>query len=251
MIPGAFCKPLVFDKFRARFEARGYVVHTPPLRLHDGKATWALGTTSLLDFAADLEKFVRALDTPPILLGHSMGGLLAQMLAARLDVRAAILLAPSAPWGIMPSTVFEVASAGTMFLAGDFWNQPLIPDYFIASTNSLDRLSEKECRATFAEFVPESGLATFEIMHWPFDARQAARVPARDIECPLLCIAGSDDRINPPKTVRSIAGRYGALATYKEYENHSHWLVGEPGWRKIADDALDWLDTVLAAKVKS
>ena len=70
-----------------------------------------LGRTSLLDYAADLEKLIAGLDDKPVLVGHSMGGLLAQMLAARGLARACVLLAPSAPWGVLPSTMFEIASA--------------------------------------------------------------------------------------------------------------------------------------------
>ena len=82
MIHGAFCGPWAWDGFAARFRAAGYAVETPALRHHE-KSDPALATTSLLDYAADLEKLVAGLGTPPILIGHSMGGLLAQMLAAR------------------------------------------------------------------------------------------------------------------------------------------------------------------------
>jgi pimeloyl-ACP methyl ester carboxylesterase len=247
MIHGGFCGPWVFDEFRKPFEARGYTVHAPALRFHEcvGKPPTALGTTSLLDYAHDLEKFIAGLDAQPILLGHSLGGLLAQMLAAKGKARALVLLAPSPPWGILPSTLFEIASAQTMFFAGDFWNAVLSPDYAIAAANSLDKLAPAKRHAVYARFVPESGLATFEIMHWAFDMRRAALVPARDVTCPILCIAGSDDRVNPPATVKRIAERYRGRALFEEADGHSHWLIGEKGWEKIAARALTWLGSVL------
>jgi len=215
---------------------------------HGARPSRALGTTSLADYAHDLEKFVRGLSAPPVLLGHSLGGLLAQMLAAKGLARALVLLAPCPPWGMLPSTVFEMASAGTMLFAGDYWNQPLKPDYGIAAAHSLDRLPPAERHKTFSRFVPESGLATFEIMHWAFDVKRAALVHAESVTCPVLCLVGSHDRINPPSTVRRIAERYRGRAIFEEVVDHSHWLLGEPGWEKIARRAIDWLAMLKADK---
>jgi pimeloyl-ACP methyl ester carboxylesterase len=250
MIHGAFCGPWAFEHFRKAFEKAGYHVHTPALRHHQpgAKPSRALGQTSLVDYAADLAKFIATLDAPPILVGHSMGGLLAQMLAAKDLARALVLLAPCPPWGTLPSTFFEMASAQTMLFAGDYWTQALIPDYGIAAANSLDRLPPAERHAVFNHFVPESGQATFEIMHWAFDMKRAALVHAEDVKCPVLCLAGSDDRINPPSTVRRIAERYKDRGVYEELKRHSHWLIGEPGWEDVAARALSWIGEIAGTK---
>jgi len=253
MIHGAFCGPWAFEKFRGPFEAAGHRVHTPMLRHHEHGVpiSRALGTTSLVDFAQDLTKLIEKLGAPPVLIGHSLGGLLAQMLAAKGLARALVLLAPSPPWGMMPSTFFEVAASQTMLLAGDFWNAPLKPDYGIAAAHSLDRLPPAERHKVFARFVPESGLATFEIMHWAFDAKRAALVHPESVTCPILAFAGSHDRINPPSTVRRIAERYRGRAIFEEIEGHSHWLLGEPGWEKIAARAVKWVGEVTAVPKKT
>jgi pimeloyl-ACP methyl ester carboxylesterase len=226
-------------------------VLTPTLRHHDcGKnPPGVLGTTSILDYAQDLEKEIRALKAPPVIVGHSMGGLLAQILATRLGVRSLVLLAPSAPWGMLPSTMFEYASAGAMFFTGDFWSRPIHPSYDIAASNALDLLPPAERSQVFARFVPESGLATFEIMHWALDARRATAVDAREVKCPVLCLAGSHDKVNPPPTVRRIAQRYRELGVYEERDGHSHWMLGEPGWEKIAERAMEWMGEVSQAAV--
>jgi pimeloyl-ACP methyl ester carboxylesterase len=251
MIHGAFCGPWVFDSFRAPFEAAGYVVHAPALRHHakPSRASRPLGMTSLIDYAKDIEEFADSLGSAPILVGHSLGGLLAQMLAARGKARALVLLAPCPPWGVLPSTMFEVASAHALLLAGDFRNHPLKPEYWVAAANALDHLAPLERKKVFAQFGPESGRATFEIMHWAWDSRRAAQVRARDVSCPILCLVGEHDKINPPSTVRRIAERYEGRAVFHELPKHSHWLIGEPGWEKIAKRALLWLDDILAQNV--
>jgi pimeloyl-ACP methyl ester carboxylesterase len=253
MIHGAFCGGWAFESWRAVFRAKGYDAHAPDLRHHDGNGEppQELGQTSMLDYVEDLEEYLDALDDDPILIGHSMGGLLAQMLAARRNVRALVLLAPSAPWGVLPATPFEYASANALYLAGDFWNRRLWPTHWIAAANALDNVPDDERQAVLDRFVPESGLATFEIMHWPFDFRRATQIDPREITCPILCVTGARDRINSPGTVKSVATRYRGRARYEELEGHSHWLIGEPGWEKIAKLSLDWLDDVLACEAET
>ncbi|MBV9043968.1 MAG: alpha/beta fold hydrolase [Alphaproteobacteria bacterium] len=251
MIHGAFVGPWSFDYFREPFEDAGYRVHTPILRHHDKglRPPSSLGATSLLDYAADLEAFIKTLDDTPVLVGHSLGGLLAQMLAARGHARALVLLAPCPPWGVLPSTLFEIASAQAMLLTGPLWNQVLKPDYDVAAAHSLDRLSPVERKRVFARFVPESGLATSEIMHWGWDAKRASHVSASAVTCPILCITGEHDKINPPSTMRRVAARY-RDCTFEEASGHSHWLLGEVGWEKIAQRSLDWINKTVGAPAR-
>jgi len=246
MIHGAFCGGWAFAGWRTIFESHGYRVETPTLRHHDcgSNPPDALGTTSMLEYAQDLETLLKQVGEEAILIGHSLGGLLAQMLAARRTLHALVLLAPSAPWGMVPSTAFELFSAQALYFAGGFWQTTLKPHRWIAAANALDLLDESERDAVFARFVPESGLATFETLHWFFDLKRATYVDARALTCPILCVAGARDRINPPETVRRLAQRYHGRARYEELKDRSHWLIGEPGWQKLAGSCLTWLDRI-------
>jgi non-heme chloroperoxidase len=242
MIHGAFCGPWSLDGLKQKFEAAGYQVTAPYLRFHNEKRPpAALGTTGLADYAADLEDEIKALGTAPILVGHSMGGLLAQMLAARMDVTALVLLAPSAPWGVPPTTLFEIGAAQAMHLQPGYWNQVLEPSRDVALAHSLDQLPKHMRDEVFERFVPESGRATFEIMNWGLDFNHASEVDADAVQCPLLFLTGSEDRINPPSTVARIAALYKNRATAEVLNGMGHWLIGELGWEKLAQRALEWL----------
>jgi pimeloyl-ACP methyl ester carboxylesterase len=245
MIHGAFCGPWSLDGLKTEFQQAGYAVSVPCLRFHDvSPPPAALGTTGLADYVADLEEEVAALDEPPVLVGHSMGGLLAQILAARRGARALVLLAPSAPWGVPPSTLFEIGAAQALNLSPGYWNQVLEPSRDVALAHSIDKLPREMRDEVFARFTGESGRATFEIMNWGLDMRRASEVDHAKVDCPLLLLTGSEDRINPPTTVMRIAALYPG-ATNEVLPGMGHWLIGEPGWEALAARALSWLDETL------
>ena len=105
MIHGMWGGRWAWENYKRFFEQKGYRCVTPTLRFHDMDPNETpnpqLGTTSLLDYAEDLEKEIHNLDTMPILMGHSMGGLLAQILGSRGLAKALILLTPASPRGIL------------------------------------------------------------------------------------------------------------------------------------------------------
>ena len=246
MIHGAFCGPWSLDGLKEKFQAAGYRVTAPALRFHNGaRPPSALGTTGIGDYAADLEDEMEALGEAPILVGHSMGGLLAQMLAARRKTAALVLLAPSAPWGIPPTTLFEISAAQSLHLHPGYWNMVLEPNRDVALAHSLDRLPRHMRDDVFGRFLPESGRATFEIMNWGLDLNRASEVDADAVTAPLLFLTGSDDRINPPSTVERNAALYKDRATHEVLDGMGHWLIGEPGWENVSARALGWLEKKL------
>ena len=242
MIHGAFCGPWSLEGLQEKFEGAGYPVTAPCLRFHDqSPPPAALGTTGLADYASDLEEEIKHMGAPPILVGHSMGGLLALQLASRVAVRALILLAPSAPWGTPPTTLFEIGAAQAMHLQPGYWNMVLEPNRDVALAHSLDKLPRHMRDDVLDRLVPESGRATFEIMSWGLDLSHASEVDADAVSAPLLFLTGSEDRINPPSTVARIAALYKDRATAEVLDDMGHWLIGEPGWEKLAQRALEWL----------
>jgi pimeloyl-ACP methyl ester carboxylesterase len=81
----------------------------------------------------------------------------------------------------------------------------------------------------------------FQVMHWALDMERTTEIEPRRIDAPMLFLTGSEDRVNSPGTVERIAGLFGGRATHEVLPGMGHWLIGEPGWEKLADRALAWL----------
>lgn len=106
----------------------------------------------------------------------------------------------------------------------------------------LHLLPPDEQKETYDKFVYESGQAVSEIGYWFLDPNAASRVDESKVTCPVLVIAGAEDRITPASVVRHVAKKYEAVSTYKEFREHAHWVLAEPGWEEIAEYVADWLD---------
>jgi pimeloyl-ACP methyl ester carboxylesterase len=237
---GAFCGGWAFELFRGPFEAAGLECLSPDMRGHaEGSRRDATAGVSMSDYASDLAALIGEQTEAPILIGHSLGGLVAQMAAAAKPVRALVLLAPSPPWGVSGGSVEEAISAVSLYALGPFWAQAIDPDYTSARTYSLDRLPSAERRAVFARMSPESGRALWETLNWWLDPLLTTSVPPGDVTAPVLALTGERDRIHPPATVAQIAERLGG--ELRVMDEMSHWLLAEPGWEGVADACLEWL----------
>lgn len=251
MIHGMWGGAWNWDNYRQFFEAKGYRCVAPTLRYHDmdpkGVPDSRLGTTSLLDYARDLEAEIAKIPDKPVIMGHSMGGLLAQILGSRGLARALVLLTPAAPAGIMmlkPSVIRSFASV--MFKWG-FWRKPHKLPFEAAVYAMYHLVPRHEQRPLYDRLVYESGRAAAEIGFWILDPTRAARVEEWRVTCPVLVVGGGQDRITPPTVTRKIAAKYRSVSTYLELADHAHWVLGEPGWEKVAESVAHWLNEKLPA----
>lgn len=243
-VHGAFCGGWAFEAFREPFEAEGFETHAPNLLHHErGADLEALAQSGLKDYAKAIAHYVRDLRSAPILIGHSLGGLVAQLVASKIEVRGLVLLAPSAPWGVPPTTLDEHGNHLGLSMLGDYWRRPVPPDYRVARATTLDRLSHDDARRAFARFVPESGRAIREAMQWWLDASMSSQAPVYKIAAPVLGMAGGKDRVNPSSTVRRVLSRFPeGQAHFHEFPEMSHWLVGEPEAPDVAKLTLQWFE---------
>ncbi len=200
-----------------------------------------LGNTSLLDYVEDLEKDIKKLDCKPVLMGHSMGGLLAQILGARDLGKALVLLTPAPPYGISSLKYSVLKSFIGVMVRGRFWRKSFRFSYDAANYAVMHKLPPAERKKAYDRMVFESGLVTLQIGPWFLDIHRASAVEEDKIKCPVLMVAGSEDRITPAPVVKKVAEKYRAVSTYKEFENHAHWVIGEPGWEEIAGFVDGWM----------
>jgi len=242
--------------FTKAFQAAGHQVIAPALRYHAVDPATppdpALGSTSLLDYAGDLEAAIRTLPEKPVIVGHSMGGLLAQILAARGLARAAIFLTPAPPAGWPALRILFAPSVLRVF----FWTiltKALIvfrahrPSFAKARYAYLHRLPPEDQRREYDAQVHESGRVVFEIAFWFIDWRRAARVRPNDVTCPTLTVAAGRDRIVPASCVRATARRYASSGgEFVELPENAHWVHGESNWRETVQRCLDWIEAKTA-----
>lgn len=250
LLHGAFVGGWVFERMRGELNRRGWKTHAPDLPFHGsdfaGAAPHAdLARQGLAEYRTTLTEEVHRLTQPaqpaPVLIGHSLGGLLAQQLAAQNLARALVLLAPVAPWGILPRTRWEMETIYSLMKA-HIANKPVMPNFQVAAEYSMDRIPPALQRDIFARLVPESGRALYETLLWWMDWTAASYVSARRVQVPILVLCGSDDKVTPPATCRAVARRYPGRAVYREIAGLSHFTFGEPQEDAVIGTVADWLD---------
>ncbi len=246
LIHGAFAGPWCMDLFAGFFRERGWDVHTPALRLHEEDPKEdpekALIGVSITDHTDDLATYIDTLDSRPVVLGHAVGGIMAQQLAARGLARAAILLNPNAPYGVLPATDDERAVAKGMMSAGAIWETVMHVDFDLIATYAFNKLDPETQHAVFDRLGAESGQLMFEMFFWMFDDRKAISVDVDKVDCPVLVVSGAEDRAVRPATGEQIAALYGERGTHLLVQGQAHFIFMEPGWDRVAADCLDWIE---------
>lgn len=240
MVHGAFCGGWTFEVFRQPFEAAGHAVLTPDLRGHGASEPGeAVRGASMTDYAADIAALAAAQSAAPILIGHSLGGLVCMMAARRAPVAGMILLAPSPPWGVSGWTLEEGVTALGLHLLGPYWMQAVAPDRDLMLRYSLDRMPAGARRPVLERMRPESGRALWETLNWWLDPTMATSLGAGGSAAPALVLAGEKDAVHPPRTAQATAERIDGQ--FELVKGMSHWLPGEPGWERVAGRCLSWL----------
>ena len=115
---------------RAAFEERGYTAHTPTLRHHElplHEGAMKIASLSLRDYTDDLVAFVNSLDSPPLLIGHSMGGLLAQLVAARTRQAGLVAACPAPAAGILACDPHKLAHDPAALVTATSLDQAVAP----------------------------------------------------------------------------------------------------------------------------
>jgi pimeloyl-ACP methyl ester carboxylesterase len=246
LIHGMWSTGTTLEPIRKAFESRGFSCHSPTLPFHDNGGNAAqVGKLSHTDYVNFLETYVKNLNLPepPILIAHSMGGLLAQLLAVRIPTRALILFAPAAAAGINGFALSSIRSLAHALFSWKFWDKAQIhPTLESAQYALFNNLPLERQQELFKLLVPESGRVLFEAGLGAKGEGKPTWVDFEKITSPILIQHGTDDRIVIVQGSRQVVGKY-KNATLKEYEGSGHWLFEEEVNQKIFEDAQGWLQS--------
>lgn len=254
LIHGLWVTPRSWEHFQRRYEARGYRVIAPAWpgiegsvedMQRDPSSFNGIGIEQVLEHYT---RIIQSLPEKPIIIGHSYGGLITQILMDRglgasgvaidsVPPKGIVLLPPSTIEALTPALANPFNYKGTyMFPFARWWR---------VFANSLD---ESEARAAYQRYaIAAPGRAIFQaalsnITH----GSQAAINFSNSSRGPLLLIGGEKDVIMPASLNRKNFRKYSrssAITEYNEFAGRSHFIIGEKGWEEVADYALGWAES--------
>ncbi len=241
LIHGMWSRPSTFATLRDELEAAGIRSAAVTLPGHEvppgSPAPALLSGLGLADYVAALERDAAVLDEPPVILGHSMGGLLAQLLGGRIVHRGLVLLSTAPSAQAQALSWDSVRTMWPVTRRWGFWRGPTLLDAPSARAGVFNGVPEEEVRPALAEMTWDSGRVLREIaMPWS-DGTGASRVDYPRLTKPALVVTGLDDRIVPPavsrKTARLLAAS-GARVDYEEWPGVGHWLFHDAVRPRVA-----------------
>lgn len=247
-ITGAFVSNSCWDEWKTFFENLGYATMAPAWPHKDAPAAVLrkrhpdeqLAGLRLEQLITYFENKVRQLPEKPIIIGHSIGGLIAQILTNRGLSAAAVAIHSVPPQGIM-TFKFSFLKAGwgplgfftstkkTFMMRFDQWQY--------AFTNGMPE--EWQEREYYALAIPESKLIVRDTI------TAVAKVDFEKPHKPLLLVAGSADHTIPESLNRSNYKKYsdkGSITDYVVFQGRNHFVLGQPGWQEVALYIAKWLE---------
>ena len=254
-IHGAWVTPSCWERMLPWFEARGYRCIAPawpgkdrPVEAirADPSALKGLGVGKIVDH---YDKLIRSLDDPqpPILIGHSFGGLFTQILLDRGLGAAGVAIDSAPPRGVWPFELSAFRALGGALLRSLFGTRVVRWSFGEFRYGFVHTLPEAEARDAYdRHVVPESGRIFFQGALAPLDPRSPTRVSfANGTRAPLLLIAGEKDHVVPPVVNRRNYRAYrnsAARTAFREFPNRVHWIIAQDGWQEVAEHIAVWLD---------
>ena len=244
-IHGYWATPATFTGLKARFEADGYRVIAPALPFHDRDPGLppppGLGVMTVEDYATFLVGEVERIDGPVVLVGHSMGAMLAQIIATRVPHAGLILLstAPTAATGAVAlNTIRTMIGVVTKW---GWWEDPTRIDYDHWRWGIGNGVPEAIARAEYAALVWDSGRVMAEMTLPGLSATGATKVDYTKLDRPALVIVGADDRTTVPAISRATARKLAGTVDYHEIADCGHWLFWGETEIRVGDWIAGWL----------
>ncbi|HYD82539.1 MAG TPA: alpha/beta hydrolase [Opitutus sp.] len=251
LVHGLWVTPLSWEPFKRFYENRGHRVLAPAWpgiegsvedMRRDPSSFNGVGAGEVVDHYA---KIIRALPESPIIMGHSYGGAITQLLIDR-GLGAAGVAIDSVP----PKGILLLPLSTNLALTPALLNPRTLRGTFLFTFKQWWRvfantLTESEARAAYhAQAIPAPGRAIFQAALANFTPNATTTVNFQNpTRAPLLFIGGEKDVIMPASLSRKIFSKHRVsprITAYKEFPGRSHYIIAEQGWEEVADYALAW-----------
>ena len=259
LIHGAWLSARSWENFASYFEQRGFAVSAPewPRKHGDVEELRAeadelkgLGIAEVVDH---YDSLIRDLDQPPVLIGHSFGGLIVELLLDRGLGRAGVAISPAPPKGILVLPFSSLKAAAPALAHPSRWHGivTLTPEEF--SYGFVNTFSPEDAAAAYERYaVPETGQIFYEAGFANFRMNPPSEVDFKNDErAPLLVIGAEKDNTVPASLARKQYEKYQrspARTDYVEFEGRPHLLMAAEGWEDVAMSIDSWLDGVLEGR---
>jgi len=246
MLHGMWGGGWIWENFKSFFTEKGYLCFNPNLPFHEFKNNEnphaSLGKLSINDYVEFLKKDISKLEKPPIIFGHSMGGILAQILASMGSAKATVLFNPAPPQGISSFSFSALRCMKLVFFKSLFGKPHLIK--FNSMKYSAFNKIEKERHSEFYNHLSYDSSRAFLEMAIPnLSKNNIMKIDEKKVKCPMLVIGSKHDKTFPSSIVKKIAQKY-PTAEYKEFHDNAHWIIVEKNWRDVADYSEKWISKI-------
>jgi pimeloyl-ACP methyl ester carboxylesterase len=246
-IHGMYMTPLCWEHWIPWFEKKGYRCLTPawpgreaaPKALRAAHPDPRLGALTLQNVVDHLEGVIRKTREKPVLIGHSMGALAAQLLLQRGVASAAVAIDSAPPSGVITAKFSFLKSNWphiTPFTRQDVPVQMTLKRFSYTFVHTLTPAAQQSVFDRYV--VPESRRIPRQSLG------RTAHVDFKSPHAPLLLIAGSEDHIIPASLNMKNFRRYadkGSITTFREFPGRTHFIIGQDNWQEVAQFINGWL----------
>ena len=258
LIHGAWLSARSWETFIDYFEPRGYSVSAPEWPRKEGdvealrEATENIEGLGLSEIVDHYEEQINQLDEPPILIGHSFGGLIVELLLDRGLGRAGVAMSPAPPKGILVLPFSSLKAASPALAHPSRWHGivPLtLEEFTFGFVNTFTPEAAAEAYERYA--VPETGQIFYEAGFANFHLHPPTEVHFKSADrAPLLIVGADKDNTVPASLSKKQFEKYEkseAQTDYVEFEGRPHLMMTADGWEEIASTIETWIDGVLTA----
>ena len=255
LIHGAWLSASSWENFAAYFDERGFAVSAPewPRKTGDVEELAGLGLDEIVDH---YETLIRALDEPPLLIGHSFGGLIVELLLDRGLGRAGVAISPAPPKGILVLPFSSLKAVAPALAHPSKWHGVVTLTREEFNYGFVNTFTPEDAAAAYERYaVPETGQVFYEAGFANFRMDPPTKVDFDNgARAPLLIVGATEDHTVPASVARKQFKKYedsSARTDYVEFEGRPHLLMAAEGWEEVAASIDDWLAGVLDATVTS